>query len=456
MISQGDYVWQYNAAAADLGVTDGMSINQMQLMTRHRHHIARDRTHEERALLEIATWASQFTPDIVLFAEDALMLEVGRSLRLFKSAEAIQGSAYAGLKEMGLDCQLGLANTPKAAYLLSLNAAPINHKLGHAAVLNTPLDQLQISEQTITELLRCGFETLNDLTPINEPELARRFGPDFLNYLQELHGRTPDPQKYLKPPPVFQVATDFAQPISNSTWIAEHQLDMISSLIEFCRTRNLIYQHMHWSIELENNQQRVETTIELNAKGLITLNDEEHRKALHELVKLKFDTYELQSQIIGIALSCRAFMPLSLLSQDLFSDDSHDQEFSDLKNRLTAKLGHQAIVQLETRPDIAPEDSYEIVAQSKEAPHENTSDLADQRAEPVWIFDRPKPLSVKNGKPQYRGDLEFIHGANRMVTQWWAQLKSRDYYIARQDDGQLLWIYFDRVSKKWFLHGLFG
>ena len=34
--------------------------------------------------------------------------------------------------------------------------------------------------------------------------------------------------------------------------------------------------------------------------------------------------------------------------------------------------------------------------------------------------------------------------------------KSRDYYIAKRGNGQLLWIFYDRVQSRWFLHGLFG
>jgi protein ImuB len=36
---------------------------------------------------------------------------------------------------------------------------------------------------------------------------------------------------------------------------------------------------------------------------------------------------------------------------------------------------------------------------------------------------------------------------------WWAREVRRDYYFVKTRRGDLLWIYHDRVRRKWFLQG---
>ena len=43
-----------------------------------------------------------------------------------------------------------------------------------------------------------------------------------------------------------------------------------------------------------------------------------------------------------------------------------------------------------------------------------------------------------------------------MHQQPWRTPASRDYYQARSSHGRRCWVYWDRRSGAWFLHGLFG
>ena len=59
--------------------------------------------------------------------------------------------------------------------------------------------------------------------------------------------------------------------------------------------------------------------------------------------------------------------------------------------------------------------------------------------------------------PVHGDVLQLLKGPERIETGWWDnQPVSRDYYVARQRNGQQLWIYRNRLDRQWYLHGVFG
>src|SRR5688500_5816894 len=62
----------------------------------------------------LAAWACQFTPRVSL-EPDALLLEVGGSLRYFGGHEALLGALERGLRELGLQASSATAPTACAA-----------------------------------------------------------------------------------------------------------------------------------------------------------------------------------------------------------------------------------------------------------------------------------------------------------------------------------------------------
>ena len=36
---------------------------------------------------------------------------------------------------------------------------------------------------------------------------------------------------------------------------------------------------------------------------------------------------------------------------------------------------------------------------------------------------------------------------------WWSREVHREYHFAETKDGQILWVYFDRRRRRWFVHG---
>ena len=83
-----------------------------------------------------------------------------------------------------------------------------------------------------------------------------------------------------------------------------------------------------------------------------------------------------------------------------------------------------------------------------------SEEMVDQgMPRPVWLLDEPLPLL----KP------EILQGPERIESGWWdGKGVARDYYIARQShgaqqsSGARLWVFQERQSKRWYVHGLFA
>jgi protein ImuB len=75
----------------------------------------------------------------------------------------------------------------------------------------------------------------------------------------------------------------------------------------------------------------------------------------------------------------------------------------------------------------------------------------------LWLLHEPTELAAQRGRPRHHGPLALLSGPERIESGWWDEADvERDYYVARDPHGALLWIYRACASRRWFLHGFFG
>jgi protein ImuB len=81
---------------------------------------------------------------------------------------------------------------------------------------------------------------------------------------------------------------------------------------------------------------------------------------------------------------------------------------------------------------------------------------------PLWLLPEPIPLAEQQHRPVYGTPLTLLSGPERIESGWWDnQWAERDYFIARDEQHALLWIFRPRVPDaavrdRWYLHGKFG
>jgi protein ImuB len=94
-------------------------------------------------------------------------------------------------------------------------------------------------------------------------------------------------------------------------------------------------------------------------------------------------------------------------------------------------------------------------------PRKSTRHSASFPNRPAWLMEKPMELRLHRQKPVYGSLLKLLAGPERIQAGWWDDaMVARDYFIAGNELGQLLWIYREanpavQNSARWYLQGLF-
>ncbi|RBP48620.1 Y-family DNA polymerase [Arenicella xantha] len=464
-ITYQQQVWQCNTQAAKSGINPGMSVNHALMLNPTLHLQEREPDREANRLTQLSHWAYRFTSLVSRYNDHTLLLEIGKSVKLFNNLNHLLNLLNNDLASFKIAAQQGLANTAKAAYVSSFSQAQnqpstsklISHNLGNACI-----EHLDIDDKTIAQLHNCGLESLNDLNAIPNRELGARFGRKLLDYLEKLYGNLADPQIAITPPETFHASVDFAEPIHNLNWIQQQLNRLLQDLASFLALRQLVCRSFTWRFYQDNNRLLKTVTIGISSKDLIS-NQDKAVLLFEELTQLKLASLQLSWEFSSIELSSTQLVPVTLFNNDLFDPKPATQQFDQLIDKLSNRLGHNTLFRVSPEPEHLPElangrrhASVQLVKES--SPQYNTPQLHNNtlKDEPLWLLEQPKRLAQHANQPLLEGPLNIIHGPNRITSHWWAKLQSRDYFIARQPNGRLLWIFFERGGKNWYLHGLFA
>lgn len=75
---------------------------------------------------------------------------------------------------------------------------------------------------------------------------------------------------------------------------------------------------------------------------------------------------------------------------------------------------------------------------------------------PFWLFPEPRAVRIIEGRLWWQGAFTLLTRPERISLPWWEDGDTRDYYVARHDNGGHYWLYFSRAQQAWFCQGLFG
>ena len=242
-----------NAAAAALGIRPGHAPAAAHALSAELRLRRRD-TAAETALLEgLAAWAYGFSGMVALAAPDALLLEVGASLRLFRGWPALERRLREGLDELGHAHRLAMAPTPLGARVLAdvADGTAVSDEgrlltaLGHVA-----LGQAHLPDKTVAALAAMGLRRLRDLFRLPRPELARRVGDAVLAHLDRLRGSAADPRPLYRPPDRFASRIEFDREMDSTEALLFPLLRLTRELAAFLLARDggvqqfeLVFEH---------------------------------------------------------------------------------------------------------------------------------------------------------------------------------------------------------------------
>jgi protein ImuB len=394
---------------------------------------------EKHALKALASWAGQFSSCVCVDVERWLLwLEIGSSLRYFGGLDRLLEKVTAGLNALALAATTGVAPTPEAAALLARQpqALPVV-QLEHLqpAIAALPLNTLALLPAAIAGLQASGITRVGELLALPRDALARRWGLQMTAYLQRLLGERADPRKPYRAPQTYHRRFDFAEPVQTVEGLLFPLRRILYELQGYLRGKDTALQTLNVAFHHRGHADTVLT--------LRTTEPQRDALRLFALLREKLERTQLPGAVMRIRLSVEHFVALRDTQLHLWDEsERHDASWSDLLDKLRARLGDQAVRRLGLRDDHRPEKAWCVESGAVAA------DLPPAFPDrPLWLL-QPRPIEHL---PKLLGRPERIEAG------WWnGEDSSRDYYIAQTAEGSRWWLYREAATARWFLQGIWA
>jgi protein ImuB len=430
-------------------------------------------------LRRLCLCAQQFTSLVSIEMPDALLLEIKGSLKLFGSLAALRAAMEAAWGRLSLRPHGATAPTPLAALWLARAGKPAC--IEDSAQLAGGLAELPIActswDPAWLQTLRAmGVTRVGELLRLPRAGLSRRLSPAAVLDLDIALARQAAPRRAFVPRVRFRERCDFEAEIETVVYLQKALEPLIERCAQFLRERQAGVQ----TLELRLRHRVIPMTrVRL---GLASITGE--RRRLADVLDQRLHRLALAAPVRGMELESGSLQPLPAGSLDAFAGmgGGPSRTAPQLVERLRARLGERAVYGVvpvaEHRPEAAWRRVHELrLTSADRADDLRTRDMrlqgmraagtraADTRAagthvsempRPVWLLDEPVLLAAELQTLCHEGSI-LEQGPERIESGWWdGGDVARDYYIARRARGARWWVFQQRQTKCWYLHGVFA
>ena len=317
------------------------------------------------------------------------------------------------------------------------------------------LERLAISPRLRDALAGLGVRTLGEFMALPGPELRVRFGPE----AERLHQRAsaghwaPLQARELVDPVREQVELD--PPIGATSRLLFAIKPVLERLLEALAERGCAMAALDLRLGLDHApglSQRIEPA----APTLDVLQ-------LLDLLRLRLEALELAAPVesLELVLEGQRTDPgqIALFRTQVRRDlEAANRALA----QLVASFGPEAVTMPQLRPAHLPEARLRWVpAREVRFPQARHMQVEGElRPRIRRLLHRPRALAPRSRnepdgwviEPEL-GPVERLQGPYRASGAWWVREVERDYYFAHTRSGAVLWVFYDRPRRRWFMHG---
>ncbi|TDK26201.1 DNA polymerase Y family protein [Luteimonas aestuarii] len=429
-----------NRAAGEAGLRPGQRLVAAQAIcprfTAMDHDPALD-AHWQRFL---AAWAYRYSSQVWAGWPGAVLLEVKGSFSIMGPWPQLQAQLREDLTALGFRHRIAMAPTALGARVLAgaqdglavTTAEQLRHTLARV-----PVRKACLPGDAGQRLAGMGVRHLRQVFALPRDALRRRFGIEVLETVDRMLGDAPELLECYQPPDVFDVRVELSYEVENHMALLFPVRRLTGDLAAYLAGRDGGV--LHFKLLLEHDDHPA-TEVEV---GLLAA--ERDPAMLFELTRGRLERTSIPKAIIALRLVARdlpAFVPGG---RDLFDErPAAAVPWEQLRERLRARLGPDAVYQIASDSDPRPERAWQraSVLRNKEP--------VDRPPRPTWLLPRPVPLRDHR--------VRILAGPERLETGWWdGEDAKRDYYVLETSQGQHAWA-FCGVGEQgpWMLHGWFA
>jgi protein ImuB len=473
-----------------------------------------DRMADREALEALAASCERFSPTVGVEAAadpECLLLDISGVAHLFGGEAALAEQVVRDFALRGLTVCVAVANTLGAAWAVAHHNGsqgtvptaegdrhifrPSGVYKGHgeggrdqpsvgarsqspaiipageteAALRPLPVVALRLADEALGFLRQLGIERIEQLLALPRSELTARFGPQVLQRLDQATGQLPEPVPERKPRPRFHARWAFDPPTTRRETVEQVLDRLLAQVTAMLASRGCGVLRLECRLACPPQKPlRV---------GFGLFEPTVAVKHLSELMRLQLERLRLTTPITAIDAEATVTAPLERRQQELFADDSprsRPRQLAGLIDRLTTRLGRDAVVRARLKPDAQPELAWQcepLVDQGSRFRKRSPATSTDWPPRPLQLLPHPLRLSAMSlspdgafpGGPPVRFSFHGCEhhvahawGPERIETGWWrGQAIGRDYFHVETTTGCRFWLFRRLRDGQWFLHGTF-
>jgi len=320
-----------------------------------------------------------------------------------------------------------------------------------------PLRSLGLAPRLRDDLAALSVTTIGDLLGLPAGELKARFGED----AARLQAMAADDAQLPMQPRAFdqpiEVALEIDPPDQDHSRLLFGIKGALHELLTLVSARSLVLSALVVELALEDGPthgERIEPASPTRDAMLIL-----------DLVRLRLSDVSLSAAVESITLRAETSKAdgdqLAMFQMGPKRDLAAGER---ALARVRAAFGDGSVSRARLRDAHLPEARFawepaDRLRLSKLAARESSMTEAPPLVRRV--LERPRPLPACDvhdpsaGPRLGDGDaLRRLFGPYRVSGGWWVRTVERDYYYAETAGGELLWLFWDRPRKRWFLHGV--
>lgn len=481
-----------SAEATRHGVRSGMPLAEAQALIESAEFLPHDAEADTTELQSLAGLCDRYSPLVGIELsndEHCLMLDISGCAHLFGGESGLARRLVIDLAEHGYSAHIAVANTIGAAWAI----ARYGHGTGSDRRLRSlPVEALRIPDKLASRLREFDLRTIGQLTALPKESLPSRFGPILTERLDQMFGRS-DELLDLVPrskPVSAEWTTD--EPIRHRLAIRHVCTDLLTEILDTLKSRGEGLLRLTLSFSGDAGEP---TLLEI---GLAKPTDS--LPHVLTLLQLKLESNAIPEWLHTIRAEASVTATQQTRQQGLFAHqepESDNENVRRLIDRLSTRLGRDAVVRPQLLPEAVPEQAAgdlpltessdssldrsrarksSGVRQKGPKPYGSGDlssadflpmiDPAIASSRPLLLLQQPEPTRVTSVMPD--GDPECFYWnrswhqvasctrPERIATGWWQETGSvrRDYYQVTTQSGVRFWLFRDG-NRNWFLHGVF-
>jgi protein ImuB len=458
---QGVILWT-NGAARRLHVRPGMRHAAALSLARTLHAGEVPAPEIRQGVEQLTDRLRRFSPDVEpSAAEPGIFWLAATGLeRLHASLAAWAGQLQGAVAELGLRCRVAVGFTRFGSYAAARagdGTVVFRSTAEEQAALRTvPLRMLGVTPKLLGQLERLGITALGQFLALPAAGLRRRFGAEAHQLHEQASGAAwaplvplPEVEPLCRRVDLDSAETDVYRLLFQVKRLLDPLLERLAGQREA-----LVALRLRLSFDHPGTGPREQTEQIRPAAPTLDV------RQLMNLVHLRLEALELSSGIAALELAADA-VPLSSRQLALFAARPRRDAEAAARAlaRVRAEFGDQAVVRATLREGHLPEARFGWEPLARVRPARPREVLA--RPLVRRIAERPVPLCPRPGhepgswlpEQDGHGHPAACTGPYVVSGGWWRREVHREYHFVRLRSGEVLWLYHDRLRRRWFRQG---